>query len=77
VLPPGSYFVHVPPSGCQRVQPVNLKATTDRESFLLAAGGLRIEGRCPLVPRIRRQISFLSSKAASSRFGERAPRCRR
>ncbi len=45
VLQPGSYVIHVTLGLVSAVRPVTLKAETDRESFLLPAGGLRIEGR--------------------------------
>ena len=45
VLPPGNYVVHVALGLVSAVRPVTLKAETDRESFVLPAGGLRIEGR--------------------------------
>ena len=45
VLPPGNYVVHVAFGLVSAVRPVTLKAETDRESFVLPAGGLRIEGR--------------------------------
>src|SRR5581483_11514101 len=45
VLPPGNYVVHVALGLVSAVRPVTLKAETDRESFILPAGGLRIEGR--------------------------------
>ena len=45
VLPPGSYVVHVALGLVSAVRPVTLKSDTVRESFVLPAGGLRIEGR--------------------------------
>ena len=45
VLPPGSYVVHVALGLVSAVRPVTLKSETARESFVLPAGGLRIEGR--------------------------------
>ncbi|HSU05696.1 MAG TPA: hypothetical protein VLI93_08995, partial [Acetobacteraceae bacterium] len=45
VLPPGGYVVHVAFGVVSAVRAVTLKPETDRESFLLPAGGLRIEGR--------------------------------
>ncbi|MBV8700694.1 MAG: hypothetical protein JO052_23020, partial [Bradyrhizobium sp.] len=44
VLPPGNYVVHVSLGLVSAVRAVTLKAETDREQFLLPAGGLRIEG---------------------------------
>ena len=45
VLPPGNYVVHVALGLVSAVRAVSLKSETDRESFVLPAGGLRIEGR--------------------------------
>jgi hypothetical protein len=44
VLPPGNYVVHVALGLVSAVRPVTVKSDTDRESFLLPAGGLRIRG---------------------------------
>jgi len=43
VLPPGNYVVHVVLGLVSAVRAVSLKAETDRESFVLPAGGLRID----------------------------------
>src|SRR4030088_1149491 len=44
VLPPGGYVVHVSFGLVSAVRPVTLKSETDRESFLLPAGGRRLTG---------------------------------
>src|SRR5258708_3126875 len=44
VLPPGSYVVHVALGLVSAVRAVTLKSETDRESFVLPAGGFRLEG---------------------------------
>src|ERR1700691_6403415 len=58
VLPPGSYVVHVAFGLVSSVRAVTLKAETDRESSLLPAGGLRIEGRVGTSRIPQKQISF-------------------
>ena len=54
------------------VRPVTLKAETDRESFLLPAGGLRIEGRVGTSKIPQNQISFAIYKGSQFEVGERA-----
>jgi hypothetical protein len=74
VLPPGSYVVHVALGLVSAVRPVTLKAETDRESFLLPAGGLRIEGRVGTTKIPQNQISFSIYKGSQFEVGnERAP----
>jgi hypothetical protein len=74
VLPPGSYVVHVTLGLVSAVRPVTLKAETDRESFLLPAGGLRIEGRVGTSKIPQNQISFSIYKGSQFEVGnERAP----
>ncbi len=58
VLPPGNYVVHVSLGLVSAVRPVTLKSETDRESFILPAGGLRIEGRVGSSRIPANQISF-------------------
>src|SRR4030088_27483 len=58
VLPPGNYVVHVALGLVSAVRAVSLKSETDRESFLLPAGGLRIEGRVGTSKIPQNQISF-------------------
>jgi hypothetical protein len=73
VLPPGGYVVHVSFGLVSAVRPVTLKAETDRESFLLPAGGLRIEGRVGASKIPPNQISFVLYKGSQFELGERAP----
>jgi hypothetical protein len=74
VLPPGSYVVHVTLGLVSAVRPVTLKAETDRESFVLPAGGLRIEGRVGTSKIPQNQISFSIYKGSQFEVGnERAP----
>jgi hypothetical protein len=73
VLPPGGYVVHVTFGLVSAVRPVTLKSETDRESFLLPAGGLRIEGRVGSSKIPQNQISFAIYKGSRFELGERAP----
>jgi hypothetical protein len=73
VLPPGGYVVHVAFGLVSAVRSVTLKAETDRESFLLPAGGLRIEGRVGASKIPQNQISFAIYKGSQFEVGERAP----
>jgi hypothetical protein len=74
VLPPGSYVVHVTLGLVSAVRPVTLKSETDRESFVLPAGGLRIEGRVGTSKIPQNQISFSIYKGSQFEVGnERAP----
>lgn len=73
VLPPGSYVVHVAHGLVSAVRPVTLKTETDRESFVLPAGGLRIEGRVGTSKIPQNQISFSIYKGSQFEAGERAP----
>jgi hypothetical protein len=73
VLPPGNYVVHVAFGLVSAVRPVTLKSETDRESFLLPAGGLRIEGRVGSSKIATNQIAFSIYKGSQFEGGERAP----
>jgi hypothetical protein len=72
VLPPGNYVVHVALGLVSAVRAVTLKAETDRESFVLPAGGLRIEGRVGTSKIPQNQISFAIYKGSQFEVGERA-----
>lgn len=72
VLPPGGYVVHVTMGLVSAVKPVTLKAETDRESFVLPAGGLRIEGRVGTSRIPPNQISFAIYKGSQFEGGDRA-----
>jgi len=72
VLPPGGYVVHVTFGMVSAVRAVTLKSETDRESFLLPAGGLRIEGRVGASKIPQNQISFAIYKGSQFEIGERA-----
>jgi hypothetical protein len=72
VLPPGSYVVHVALGLVSAVRAVTLKSETDRESFLLPAGGLRIEGRVGASKIPQNQIAFAIYKGSQFELGERA-----
>ena len=73
VLPPGSYVIHVTFGLVSAVRPVTLKSETVRESFLLPAGGLRIEGRVGTSKIPQNQIAFSIYKGSQFEVGERAP----
>jgi len=73
VLPPGNYVVHVTLGLVSAVRAVTLKPETDRESFLLPAGGLRIEGRVGTSKIPTNQISFAIYKGSQFEGGDRAP----
>jgi hypothetical protein len=72
VLPPGGYVVHVVFGLVSAVRAVSLKADTGRESFVLPAGGLRIEGRVGASKIPQNQISFAIYKGSQFEVGERA-----
>jgi hypothetical protein len=73
VLPPGGYVIHVSFGLVSAVRPVTLKSETDRESFVLPAGGLRIEGRVGTSKIPQNQISFSIYKGSQFEVGsERA-----
>ena len=71
-LPPGSYVVHVSLGLVSAVRPVTLKTETDREQFVLPAGGLRIEGRVGTSKIPQGQISFNIYKGSQFESGDRA-----
>ena len=72
-LPPGNYVVHVAFGLVSAVRPVSLKSDTDRESFVLPAGGLRIEGRVGASKIPQNQVAFSIYKGSQFDVGERAP----
>jgi hypothetical protein len=72
VLPPGNYVVHVSLGLVSAVRAVTLKAETDREAFVLPAGGLRIEGRVGTSKIPQNQISFAIYKGSQFEGGDRA-----
>ncbi len=73
VLPPGSYVIHVALGLVSAVRPVTLKAETDRENFVLPAGGLRMEGRVGASKIPPNQIAFSIYKGSQFETAERAP----
>jgi hypothetical protein len=72
VLPPGSYVVHVALGLVSAVRPVTLKPETNRESFILPAGGLRIEGRVGTSKIPQNQIAFSIYKGSQFEASERS-----
>jgi hypothetical protein len=73
VLQPGNYVVHVSLGLVSAVRAVTLRAENDRESFILPAGGLRIEGRVGTSKIPPNQISFAIYKGSQFEGGDRAP----
>lgn len=72
VLQPGSYVVHVALGLVSATRAVTLKSETDREAFILPAGGLRIEGRVGTSKIPPNQISFSIYKGSQFETGERS-----
>src|SRR6202046_5130997 len=72
VLPPGGYVVHVALGLVSAVRPVTLKSETDREAFILPAGGLRIEGRVGTSKIPQNQIAFSIYKGSQFEGSERS-----
>ena len=71
VLPPGNYVVHVALGLVSAVRTVSLKSETDRESFILPAGGLRFEGRVGTSKIPQNQISFALYKGSQFEGSDR------
>jgi hypothetical protein len=72
VLPPGGYVVHVTFGLVSAVRAVTLKEEADRETFVLPAGGLRIEGRVGGSRIPQNQISFAIYKGSQFEVGNHA-----
>jgi hypothetical protein len=72
VLSPGNYVVDVAFGTVTAVRAVTLKAETDRELFMLPAGGLRIEGRVGGSKIPQNQISFAIYKGSQFEGGDRS-----
>lgn len=73
VLPPGTYVVHCAIGMTGQTRRVTVYQDTTRETFELAAGGLRIEGRVGTSPIPRSQVSFDIYKGSQFETTERAP----
>lgn len=73
VLPPGNYIVHVALGLVTAARSVTVRSETDRESFLLPAGGLRIEGRVGTSKIPTNQISFSVHKGSQFDAGGESP----
>jgi hypothetical protein len=73
VLPPGNYIVHVALGLVTAARSVTVRSDTDRESFLLPAGGLRIEGRVGTSKIPANQISFSVHKGSQFDSGGESP----
>ncbi|WP_114356602.1 MULTISPECIES: hypothetical protein [Rhodopseudomonas] len=72
LLPPGNYVVHVALGLVSAVRPVTVKSDTERENFLLPAGGLRIEGKVGSSRIPSNQISFTIYKGSQFDNAQRA-----
>lgn len=72
-LPPGNYVVHVALGLVSAVRTVNLKPETDRESFVLPAGGLKLEGKVGSSKIPPNQITFAIYKGSQFEGNERPP----
>lgn len=65
--------MHVALGLVSAVRPVTVKSDTDRESFLLPAGGLRIEGRVGTSKIPQNQIAFSIHKGSQFDAGGESP----
>nr|WP_315705098.1 MULTISPECIES: hypothetical protein [unclassified Bradyrhizobium] len=72
-LPPGNYVVHVSLGLVSAMRTVSLKPETDREAFVLPAGGLRLEGRVGSSKIPQNQLSFAIYKGSQFEGGDRPP----
>jgi hypothetical protein len=63
-LPPGNYIVHVSLGLVSAVRAVAIRSQTDHESFVLPAGGLRIEGRVGTSKIPQNQLAFSIHKGS-------------
>ncbi len=73
VLPPGGYLVNVTFGLASAVKPVLLRSDNMRESFDIAAGGLRIEGRVGDTRIPAGQIAFDIYKGSQFEPGDKRP----
>jgi hypothetical protein len=73
VLPSGSYIVHVEFGLASSAKPVQVGNEAARETFDIAAGGLRIEGRVGNTKIPTSQISFDIYKGSQFEPGDRRP----
>ena len=73
VLPAGSYIVHVAFGLASTAKPVQVSRETTRETFEIAGGGLRIEGRVGNVKIPTGQISFDIYQGSQFEQGDRRP----
>ena len=73
VLPAGSYIVHVAFGLASTAKPVQVSRETTRETFEIAGGGLRIEGRVGNVKIPNAQISFDIYQGSQFEQSDRRP----
>lgn len=72
-LPNGNYVVHVALGLVSAARLVTVKSDTDHESFLLPAGGLRMEGRVGTSKIPQNQVSFSIHKGSQFDSGGATP----
>jgi len=72
-LPPGNYVVHVALGLVSDARSVRVHSETDREQFLLPAGGLRIDGRVGTSRIPANQLSFSIRKGSQFDNGGESP----
>jgi hypothetical protein len=73
VLPAGSYIVHVAFGLASTAKPIQVSRETTRETFEIAGGGLRIEGRVGNVKIAAGQISFDIYQGSQFEQSDRRP----
>jgi hypothetical protein len=73
MLPNGNYVVHVALGLASAARLVTVKSDTDHESFLLPAGGLRMEGRVGSSKIPQNQVSFSIHKGSQFDSGGATP----
>jgi len=71
-LPPGDYVVHVSFGLASAIRPLRLREAV-RETFEIAAGGVKLEGRVGDVPIPGGQISFDIYKGSQFEPGDQTP----
>ena len=73
ILPAGSYIIHVAFGLASTAKPIQVSRETTRETFEIAGGGLRIEGRVGNVKIPTGQISFDIYQGSQFEQSDRRP----
>ena len=73
LLPPGNYVVHASFGYAQAIKLVHLRSETVRETFDIAAGGIRIEGRVGDTKIPAGQIHFSIYRGSQFEPGDKRP----